>query len=98
MDYGVGLENRSSPKTGTGGSNPSSTSNFMSAAACVYFLREKPVKKSEWLKDRPETLRKLPRPTLAEVRAQFAASYKFKKNLEGKLAGEPGPSAKRIVP
>jgi hypothetical protein len=61
------------------------------AAACVCSLPKRPVKKApEWLEDRMEALRKMPPPTLAEVRRQFMASEEFRKKWKGGRVDDGG--------
>lgn len=84
MVYGAGPENQSSPKTGTVGSNPTLSANFMIAAApaCLCFLKEKRVQSApKWLGDQMEALKKMPPPTIEEVKIQLKASAEFRKWL-----------------
>jgi hypothetical protein len=58
----------------------------MIAAAAAALVRDNSSEKSsapQWLIDRMEALKKLPPPTLEEVRAQFEASAKFRRDNAG---------------
>ncbi len=46
----------------------------------------------QWLIDRMEKLRKLPPPTLEEVRTQFSASAAFRKNYDRQEVDRPNAS------